>query len=196
MTDPTQTSPKAPDGPKTERPRRGAGWLSKIAPGVRSFVQRKETPDNLWVKCPETGEMIYRADLDSALWVTPAGHHMRIGPGLRLRFTFDDGRYETIAAPGVREDPLGFVDQKPYPERLSAARKATGARDAVAIGYGEIHRTPAMAMVQDFAFMAARWAWRRARASSRPPRPRWSARRPWWPSPPPAARACRRARSA
>ena len=159
MREPVQTPPKgpAPDDPRTaaptERPRRGAGWLSKIAPGVRSFVQRKDTPDNLWVKCPETGEMIYRADLDNAMWVTPSGHHMRIGPPLRFRFTFDGGRYEAIAAPAVREDPLGFVDQKSYPERLSAARKATGAQDTVSIGYGEIHRTPAVAMVQDFAFM-------------------------------------------
>ena len=136
-----------------DRPRRGAGWLSKIAPGVRGFVQRKETPDNLWVKCPDTGEMIYRADLDAAMWVTPAGHHMRIGPELRFRFTFDEDRYEKIAAPAVRDDPLGFVDQKPYPERLAAARKATGAPDTVAIGFGEIHRTPAVVLVQDFAFM-------------------------------------------
>ncbi|WP_174302175.1 acetyl-CoA carboxylase carboxyltransferase subunit beta [Caulobacter sp. S45] len=136
-----------------ERHRRGAGWLSKIAPGVRSLVQRKDTPDNLWVKCPETGEMIYRADLDGALWITPSGHHMRIGPTLRFRFTFNEGRYETITPPEVHEDPLGFVDQKPYPDRLSAARQATGARDTVAIGFGEIHSTPAVAMVQDFAFM-------------------------------------------
>ena len=159
MSDSTPTPAKAPaaedarTAAPTERPRRGAGWLSKIAPGVRSLVQRKDTPDNLWVKCPETGEMIYRADLDNAMWVTPSGHHMRIGPKLRFRFTFDGGRYEPITPPGVREDPLGFVDQKPYPERLSAARKATGAQDTVAIGYGEIHRTPAVAMVQDFAFM-------------------------------------------
>ena len=149
---PKPDAPAAEKAAPPERPRR-AGWLSKIAPGVRSFVQRKETPDNLWVKCPETGEMIYRADLDSAMWVTPSGHHMRIGPALRFRFTFDDGRYERIAAPAVREDPLGFSDQKPYPERLAAARKATGAQDAVAIGFGEIHRTPAVVMVQDFAFM-------------------------------------------
>ncbi len=157
MSDPTLTPHKPSEDPKagapTERPRRGAGWLSKIAPGVRSFVQRKETPDNLWVKCPETGEMIYRADLDAAMWVTPSGHHMRIGPQLRFRFTFDGGCFDPVEAPGVREDPLGFVDQKPYPERLAAARKATGARDTVAIGVGEIHRTPAVAMVQDFAFM-------------------------------------------
>ena len=120
---------------------------------MRNFVQRKETPDNLWVKCPDTGEMIYRADLDNAMWVTPSGHHMRIGAALRFRFTFDGGVFDPVEAPRVREDPLGFSDQKPYPDRLSAARKATGVNDTVSIASGEIHRTPAVAMVQDFAFM-------------------------------------------
>ncbi len=132
---------------------RGLGWLSKIAPGVRGLVRHKDTPDNLWVKCPDTGEMIYRADLDNAMWVTPSGFHMRIGPDLRFRFTFDGGAYDKIAAPAVREDPLGFSDQKPYPERLAAARKSTGRQDTVAIGAGAIHGVPAVAMVQDFAFM-------------------------------------------
>ena len=49
------------------------GWLAKIAPGVRKLVTRKDTPDNLWEKCPDTGEMIYRADLEAALWVTRLG---------------------------------------------------------------------------------------------------------------------------
>ncbi|MGC1304275.1 MAG: acetyl-CoA carboxylase carboxyltransferase subunit beta [Caulobacteraceae bacterium] len=139
-------------GPAPPR-QRGLGWLSKIAPGVRGLVRHKDTPDNLWVKCPDTGEMIYRADLDNAMWVTPAGYHMRIGPDLRFRFTFDGGVHDRIAAPAVREDPLGFSDQKPYPERLAAARKTTGAQDTVAIGAGEIRGVPAVAMVQDFAFM-------------------------------------------
>jgi acetyl-CoA carboxylase carboxyl transferase subunit beta len=149
-------TPETPQDDKAaahERPRKPAGWLSRIAPGVRGFVQKKETPDNLWVKCPETGEMIYRADLDAAMWVTPAGHHMRIGPTLRLQFTFDGGEHERIEAPAVRDDPLGFADQKPYPERLAAARKSTGARDTMAIGYGAIHKVPAVVAVQDFAFM-------------------------------------------
>ena len=52
-------------------PRERGGWLAKIAPGVRKLVSRRETPENLWVKCPDTGEMIYRPDLEAALWVTP-----------------------------------------------------------------------------------------------------------------------------
>ena len=136
-----------------ERRGRGAGWLSRFAPGVRRFVQPKETPENLWVKCPDTGEMIYRADLEAAMWITPSGHHMRIGPVLRFRYTFDDSAFEPIAAPVVRDDPLRFVDQKPYPERLAAARRATGEPDAIAIGYGCVGGTAAVLLVQDFAFM-------------------------------------------
>ncbi|HYG26307.1 MAG TPA: acetyl-CoA carboxylase carboxyltransferase subunit beta [Caulobacteraceae bacterium] len=133
--------------------RQRGGWLSKIAPGVRGFQRKRETPENLWVKCPDTGEMIYRSDLEAAMWVTPAGRHMRIGPDLRFRFTFDDGQWEAIATPPVVEDPLNFSDGKPYRDRLAAARKATGAPDAMAIAAGMIQGQSAVVLVQDFAFM-------------------------------------------
>jgi acetyl-CoA carboxylase carboxyl transferase subunit beta len=134
-------------------PRERTGWLSRIAPGVRNAFAKRETPENLWVKCPDTGEMIYRPDLEAALWVTPSGHHMRIGAAARLRITFDDGVFEKITAPVLPDDPLKFPDLRPYPERLKQARKATGEPDALAIGYGDILGQPAVAAVQDFAFM-------------------------------------------
>ena len=146
----------APSGasPSNPRPvRERGGWLAKIAPGVRNLVAKRDTPENLWVKCPDTGEMIYRPDLEAALWVTPAGRHMRIGPALRFAFTFDGGAHDEIAAPHAPDDPLKFVEGKPYREALQAARKATGEYDAVAIAAGEIKGVPAVAMVQDFAFM-------------------------------------------
>jgi acetyl-CoA carboxylase carboxyl transferase subunit beta len=129
------------------------GWLAKIAPGVRKAFAKRDTPENLWVKCPDTGEMIYRPDLEAALWVTPSGSHMRIGTELRLRYTFDDGKYERIASPVVRDDPLKFPDEKPYGDRLKAARKATGEQDSIAIATGKIAGQPVVAIVQDFAFM-------------------------------------------
>jgi acetyl-CoA carboxylase carboxyl transferase subunit beta len=144
-----------PDQPeKTARPK-GSGWLSKLRPGVRKAEapRASDTPDDLWVKCPDTGELIYRPDLEAALWVTPSGFHMRIGPEQRFRYTFDEGQVERIAAPTAPDDPLGFVDQKPYPDRLAAARKATGEKDAIAIGYGRIRDVPAVMLVQDFAFL-------------------------------------------
>lgn len=134
-----------------ERPR--GGWLSRFAPGVRKIVSRRDTPDNLWVKDPDTGEMLYRSDLETSLWVTPSGRHMRIGARDRLRFTFDDGDYEVIDTPEVAEDPLKFSDGKPYKDRLAAARKAQNARDVMSIGVGAIDGTEAVAIVQDFAFM-------------------------------------------
>src|ERR1700744_4385221 len=90
-------------GAPAPKPQRG-GWLAKIAPGVRNLVTRRETPENLWVKCPDTGEMIYRPDLEAAWWVTPAGRHMRIGADLRFRYTFDDGKWEAIPTPQVPDD--------------------------------------------------------------------------------------------
>jgi acetyl-CoA carboxylase carboxyl transferase subunit beta len=140
-----------PGRPPATRER--SGWLSRIAPGVRNAFAKRETPENLWVKCPDTGEMIYRPDLEAALWVTPSGSHMRIGAQARLRFTFDDGQFERIASPVVADDPLKFPDEKPYAERLKAARKATGEQDSMAIAYGKIDGQPAVVVVQDFAFM-------------------------------------------
>ena len=144
-----QRNDKPGRAPNTERRR---GWLSRIAPGVRGFT-KKDTPENLWVKCPDTGEMLYRPDLEAALWVTPSGAHMRIGAKLRLDYTFDDARYERIPTPVIADDPLKFPDTIPYPERLAAARKATGEQDSMAIGYGHIKGQPAVVIVQDFAFM-------------------------------------------
>ena len=134
------------------------GWLSRLAPGVRRAPAKADsTPENLWIKAPDTGEMIYRGDLDALLWVTPGGHHMRIGPRQRLPYTFDGGAeagaFEMLPVPATPQDPLHFNDGKPYPERLAAARKATGAADAVTAAYGRIGGAPAVVLVQDFAFM-------------------------------------------
>src|SRR6202167_2180507 len=141
-------TPSAP----APKPARG-GWLAKIAPGVRNLVARRETPENLWVKCPDTGEMIYRPDLEAALWVTPAGRHMKIGPALRFAYTFDGGTHEIIASPPPPDDPLQFTLGKPYREALLAARKSTGEKNASMIAAGQIRGTPAVVLVQDFSFM-------------------------------------------
>ena len=135
--------------------RERGGWLAKFAPGVRKLVSRAETdtPENLWEKCPDTGEMIYRPDLEAALWVTPAGRHMRIRPTLRFAYTFDGGRYKALTLPKSPDDPLEFTYGKPYRDSLAAARKATGETDAMAAGVGEIGGITAVVLVQDFAFM-------------------------------------------
>jgi acetyl-CoA carboxylase carboxyl transferase subunit beta len=143
-----------PAGPEGQQPpERKRGWLSRIAPGVRNAFSKRETPENLWVKCPGTGEMLYRPDLDAALWVTPAGYHMRIGAKQRFAYTFDDGAFERIPSPHAIDDPLHFTDQKPYAERLAAARKSTGEKDSMAIAVGAIGGLETVVIVQDFTFM-------------------------------------------
>jgi acetyl-CoA carboxylase carboxyl transferase subunit beta len=141
------------DKPHSDKPR--GGWLARFAPGVRKIVSRRttETPDNLWVKDPDTGDMLYRSDLEAALWVTPSGRHMRLNAEQRLRYTFDDGEYESIDTPDVPEDPLKFSDGKSYKDRISAARKAAGRKDTMMIGFGDIDGTSAVVIVQDFSFM-------------------------------------------
>ena len=138
--------------PATTGRERG-GWLAKIAPGVRKLVAKRETPENLWVKCPDTGEMIYRPDLEAALWVTPAGRHMRISPDLRFAFTFDDGRFKELPAPKTPDDPLNFTYGKSYKASLAAARQATGDIDAMSAAVGEIDGVETVVLVENFAFV-------------------------------------------
>lgn len=129
-------------------------WLSKLTPpGVKKIFTKRDTPDNLWVTCPKSGEMVFHKDLAANLHVTPSGHHMRIGPKLRFGYTFDDGKFETLPLPEVAEDPLGFKDDKKYTDRLKAARAKTGDRDAMALAAGKIEGIPTLILVQNFAFM-------------------------------------------
>lgn len=129
-------------------------WLTKITPpGVKSIFTKRDTPDNLWLKCPKSGEMIFAADLPGLMHVTPGGHHMRIGPDLRFGYTFDDGKYESFPTPEVVADPLKFKDDQKYTDRLKKARAKTGNNDAMSIGVGKIYGVGATVLVQNFAFM-------------------------------------------
>ncbi len=128
-------------------------WLTKITPpGMSKIFSKRDTPDNLWVKCPKTGEMVFHKDLEAGLFVTPGGHHMRIGPSWRFQFTFD-GEFKELDTPEVPRDPLKFKDDKPYTSRIQAARKKTGRDDAMAIAVGQIGGLESVVLVQNFAFM-------------------------------------------
>jgi acetyl-CoA carboxylase carboxyl transferase subunit beta len=111
-------------------------------------------PENLWVKCPETGQMVFHKDLEANQFVIPgSGYHMRIGAEARLKLFFDGGKYEPVPAPEVQADPLKFRDEKRYVDRLKEARAKTGMQDALLTGFGTLDGLPAVAGVQDFSFM-------------------------------------------
>ena len=142
-------------------------WLSNISPpGLKSVFGKRETPDNLWVKCPKSGELIFKPDLEASFWVTPSGAHLRVGPLVRFRAMFDDQKWEAIELPEVPRDPLKFKDDKRYVDRLKGAKAKISDRnkadpngeniiqdDCMAAAIGLIGGKPAVVLVQDFAFM-------------------------------------------
>ena len=129
-------------------------WLTRLTPpGIKDIFSKRDTPDNLWIKCPKSNEMVYSADLPGLLHVTPAGHHLRIGPQMRMEYTFDNQTYNEINIPEVAKDPLKFKDDQKYTDRLKKARAKTGDQDAMTIGVGQIHGISTVVLVQNFAFM-------------------------------------------
>ncbi|OIP83574.1 MAG: acetyl-CoA carboxylase subunit beta [Rhodobacterales bacterium CG2_30_65_12] len=130
-------------------------WISNyVRPRINSLFSRREVPENLWIKCPECGQMLFHRELEDNLNVcTACDHHMAITPRDRFAALFDGGVFVEIKVPAAVEDPLKFRDQKRYPERMRAAQKATGEPDAMLVAEGEISRTPIVAAAQDFAFM-------------------------------------------
>ncbi len=130
-------------------------WITNyVRPKINSMLGRREMPENLWIKDPSTGEMVFHKDLESNQFVIPgSGHHMRIKGKDRLRFFFDNGEYTTLESPKVPTDPLKFRDEKKYIDRLKDYRSRTGMEDAIINGLGTIEGLPIVATVQDFGFM-------------------------------------------
>jgi acetyl-CoA carboxylase carboxyl transferase subunit beta len=130
-------------------------WISNVVrPKIRNFLAKREVPENLWIKCPETGEMVFHRDLEANQFVVPgSGFHMRMTAKQRFEHFFDDAQWETIPLPEVPTDPLKFRDERRYGDRLRDARAKTGLSDAVMLGAGSVGKVPVVAAVQDFAFM-------------------------------------------
>jgi len=130
-------------------------WInSLVRPKFRDLLKKREVPENLWIKCPETGEMVFHRDLEANHWVVPSsGHHMKIPSKKRLEIFFDGGQYERIETPDVHADPLKFRDTKRYTDRLKENRTKTGEKDAFYVATGKVNGMDMTAGVQDFAFM-------------------------------------------
>jgi acetyl-CoA carboxylase carboxyl transferase subunit beta len=130
-------------------------WINSVVrPKIRSILRKKDMPDNLWVKCPETGQMIYYKDLEANQFVVPgSNYHMRMTAGARLRSVFDGGEYESLTLPEVPLDPLKFRDERRYTDRLKDARSKTGLADAVLAGAGRLEGQKIVAAAQDFDFL-------------------------------------------
>jgi acetyl-CoA carboxylase carboxyl transferase subunit beta len=129
-------------------------WISNVVPPkIRSFLKR-ETPENLWVKCPESGQLVFHKDLENNLYVVPgSGYHMRIPVSARLHALYDRGEWTNLPTPEVPLDPLRFRDVKRYTDRLKENRAKTGSADAVRLSTGRLEGMEIVSAVQDFEFM-------------------------------------------
>jgi acetyl-CoA carboxylase carboxyl transferase subunit beta len=130
-------------------------WITNyVRPKINSLFSRREVPENLWTKCGECGTMLFHRELADNLNVcTNCDYHMAITPRERFASLFDGGVFSEIKIPEPIADPLHFRDQKKYPDRLKAAQKTTGEKDAMLVAEGEIARTRIVAAAQDFTFM-------------------------------------------
>ena len=118
------------------------------------FVRREEFPSHLWTKCPSCGEMLFNKQLERNLSVcTKCGHHFRVGARARLEQLFDKKSFEEHDAGLVGGDPLGFVDQKPYPERLAQYQAKTGSKEAALWGTARLDGHAVVVAVLNFEFM-------------------------------------------
>jgi hypothetical protein len=114
-------------------------WLTNfVRPKLRALVKR-DTPDNLWHKCPGCGQMIFHRDLEANLHVCDkCGHHLRLPALKRLAMLFDDGAFTRIELPKVPLDPLRFRDRRRYTERLKEAQAETEEQDAIRDGIAKL----------------------------------------------------------
>ncbi len=124
-------------------------------PSASSQPVQAATPrDDIWSKCPTCKEISFRKEVERNLNVCPkCGHHFRLTVAQRLSITVDRGSWREMFAELAIDDPLGFVDSKPYPKRMQQAREASGRNDAVVVGLGKIEDRPLALGMMDFEFM-------------------------------------------
>ena len=129
-------------------------WITEaLPPKIRSFLKR-DTPENLWVKCPESGQLVFHRDVEANLWVVPgSGYHLRMPAEERLKSLFDEGVYDTLPTPEAPLDPLKFRDMKRYTDRLKDYRAKTEQMDCVRLAQGKLEGLDVTAAVQDFDFI-------------------------------------------
>ena len=137
-------------------------WINKILPSIRSTSsttgvpgkQRASVPEGLWKKCPRCEAVLYRPDLERNLEVCPnCDHHLRITARRRLELFLDPAGQVELNADMEPVDILKFRDLKKYKDRLLAAQKATGERDALIVVQGTVNSVEMVVAAFEFAFI-------------------------------------------
>jgi acetyl-CoA carboxylase carboxyl transferase subunit beta len=130
-------------------------WFEKLMPSrINTEKRTRSVPEGVWIKCPKCDAQLYRNELERNLYVCPkCAHHMRIGARDRLEYFLDPGSQKEIAPDLEPEDPLKFRDSKRYRDRITAAQKMTGEKDALVAVTGALMGRPVVACAFEFSFM-------------------------------------------
>ena len=129
-------------------------WFKKARKPIAAPDKASRVPEGLWIKCPDCDAIIYTRDLVKTLSVcSKCGHHFRLTARERLLALFDGEHWVEHDADLKSNDPLRFTDTKPYRDRLSASRKATGMADAIIIGVGRIDGIETVVAAMEYAFI-------------------------------------------
>lgn len=129
-------------------------WFKRKEKGIQtSTEEKKDTPKGLWYKSP-TGKIVESDDLAKNFYVSPEDdYHVRIGSKEYFEILFDDNKFTELDAKLSSKDPLKFEDTKKYGDRLKAAQKKTGLKDAVRTGFGKSLGKPIVICCMDFSFI-------------------------------------------
>ncbi|MDQ8036201.1 MAG: acetyl-CoA carboxylase, carboxyltransferase subunit beta [Pedobacter sp.] len=133
-----------------------SSWIEKILPNVGKNVDERKisVPEGLWRKCPKCDAVLYKPELDRALNVcSKCDHHLRINARERIDLFLDQDAREEIAAELEPEDRLKFKDSKKYKDRITAAQKETGEKDALVAVKGHLNGLPVVVVAFEFNFM-------------------------------------------
>jgi acetyl-CoA carboxylase carboxyl transferase subunit beta len=134
-------------------------WLEKILPKTTKASGRKEIPEGVWAKCTSCDSILYKAELEKALNVCPkCDHHMRISGRKRLEYFLDEGDRVELGTQHEPKDVLKFRDSKKYSDRITAAQKSSGEKDALVAMKGHLKSIPVAAVAFEFSFMGGSMA--------------------------------------
>jgi acetyl-CoA carboxylase carboxyl transferase subunit beta len=130
-------------------------WFRRQKAGIRTTrEEQNEMPEGQWVKCPESGEIINRRELEENLLVVPeSGHHFGMDSHQYFDILFDDGDYDLHDTDLRSVDALNFEDRKPYAQRLEEAREKTGQNEAAQAATGSLGGHPVSMAGMDFGFI-------------------------------------------
>ncbi len=132
-------------------------WIDKILPSISTSStngKKKTLPEGVWKKCPRCDAMLYKKSLSENFDVCPkCDHHLRIDARRRIELFLDSGKQHELSADLEPVDLLKFRDLKKYRDRLSAAQKSTGEKDALVVMQGRVNEVPVVACAFEFGFI-------------------------------------------